>query len=156
MSRRAKAGTCRRYFGTCGGSGQIGGLLIVWEPARCPEMMEFGDGSDVLHIRAQKYAGKVVGKTPRIGNPAAVFLKEEFVLQHDSDSVYVWILHDVLKLPFSHRRDFPDQTKAMPLKVPVPYDQPSIPFPLPVTTNLVCVSYDLTSTQLPVSKLVPS
>lgn len=79
---------------------QLGGLLIVWEPARCPEMMEFGNGSSVLQIRAQKCAGKVVGKTPRNDSPAAVFLKEEFVLQPDSNSVYVWISQCALKLYF--------------------------------------------------------
>lgn len=44
----------------------------MWEPARCPEMMEFGNGSDVLQIRAQKYVGGVVGRSPRLSNPAVV------------------------------------------------------------------------------------
>ena len=38
--------------------------------------------------------------TPRIGSSAAVFLKEIFVLQCDSSSVRVWIVHHALKSYF--------------------------------------------------------
>lgn len=33
-------------------------LLTVWPPARCPEMMDFGNGNEILNIRAPKYTGK--------------------------------------------------------------------------------------------------
>lgn len=113
--------------------------------------MEFGNGSSVLQIRAQKYAGKVVGKTPRNDSPAALFLKEEFVLQPDSDSVYVRISHCALKLYFPIEWTFLTKQKLCPLMHLCSMANPSLP--LPDTTNLAYVSDDLTSTQLPGSVL---
>lgn len=69
----AKAGTWRRCLWPCDGSGQIGGLLIVWEPARCSEMVEFGNGSDVLQIRAQKYVEEWLAGPPGSATPLLCF-----------------------------------------------------------------------------------
>lgn len=40
-------------------------LLMAWEPAQCPEMMGFGNGSDMLKIRAQKCTGNSVWPHPQ-------------------------------------------------------------------------------------------
>lgn len=74
-----KAQNFKRCFCTCAQQGRSEGLLTPLEPAWWCDVTEFGNGSDIWKITAQKYPGDSVWFYPQSRSSAVLFLQEVFI-----------------------------------------------------------------------------